>query len=169
MGNQIVEAKMALASQQVLVEYVKKELELGLIDADAFLEKATKDCKEAIPQGTAQANMISKLIFIAKEAESLEKLALLLVQIRHYFNESTGIETKNQMATQRLGAKDGGNKGGGKNKRDPKRTRDILSAYDSLTVPKRNRATILAKRFGVTPRTIRNILNEEKEIKRKSN
>lgn len=169
MDNQIVKAKMAFASQQVLAEKYKKELELGLMDADVCLEKATKDCKEEIPQGTNQANMISKLIFAAKKTESLETLAFLLAQISHYFNESTDIEAKNQMATQRLGAKDGGNKGGGKNKRDPKRTRDILSAYDSLTVPKRNRATILAKRFGVTPRTIRNILNEEKEIKRKSN
>lgn len=51
---------------------------------------------------------------------------------------------------------EGGKKGGGKNRAlDPQTVRN---AYNNLTVPERNRVSILAERFGVTPRTIRNTL-----------
>lgn len=53
---------------------------------------------------------------------------------------------------------EGGKKGGGQNRElDPQ---TVLDAYNKLTAPEHNRASILAKRFNVTPRTIRNALKE---------
>ena len=53
---------------------------------------------------------------------------------------------------------EGGKKGGGQNRAlDPQTVRD---AYNKLTAPERNRASILAERFNVTSKTIRTALSE---------
>ncbi|NLB30449.1 MAG: hypothetical protein GX822_02145 [Alcaligenaceae bacterium] len=55
----------------------------------------------------------------------------------------------------------GGGKGGGKNRKvNPD---EVKKAYDKLTKPEHNRASILAERFGVTPQTIRNALKKAEQ------
>lgn len=59
------------------------------------------------------------------------------------------------------GARKGGQKGGGKNKIDPA---GVKKAFDAMTQPERNRASVLAQRFGVTPTTIRNALKKAQSM-----
>lgn len=56
------------------------------------------------------------------------------------------------------GAKKGGKKGGGHNKKIS--PIEVKRHFDAMSQPPRNRASILAKRYGVTPNTIRNAIRK---------
>lgn len=42
----------------------------------------------------------------------------------------------------------------------------VFNLFDKLTVPERNRASIISERLGITPRTVRNYIRERKAERR---
>lgn len=133
------------------------KIEAGEIDAESFIKQAKLDV-ERLSESSDKA-FINKRLYWADEflldARNYE-LAKELIYIRDIFDNYYRQVTRETTIKLRIGKSEGGKKGGGKNRAlEPQTVRD---AYNKLIVPERSRASILAKRFGVTSRTIRNTL-----------